>query len=600
MPVMLNIMNRLKSPTVTLEQLDELESIIIMEIVKLPGSMTVEARLMECLGGGQSTKGEMMDMTRHAMGEPISEIFYVEQYQKNLISDVVSEYKFDAMKVLINPEIREEIKKQKELAQFSESINRKAEQGQGGQLTKFQKDYNIKILRMIFDSRQEQDNDMKDRRELQLKLNRVKSLYRPTGAARSQLAAMTYDSSQGKRFTVEKNAMMQREIREKLLSNFRKMLLKKRAELIKRKDEVKQPRFVSITKQRNMTSSNESCEQEEESEREADNQIFVTQASETKKQTKFPTLAGKVTKTEPGNHKLYRRDKGPLRKRKHGINPIIIDTKESVKIDSEESSQVSLAAPDMPLVDKKSILEGGADNTANRLQSKLHSLLMSDVKPQDQSFTTSNKASEYQASRTDSSKIDVLMMSIINNTVDEVKNSVNMDDAKHGRSKSTHHGRSYFSSEISGEGSQSKHIDSILHPSTYSRVQQIDHMVMQSYEVRQSKAELYKKLDEANKTTADDYNAITYDPRDDELNIYNLENSVVNKKKFTAGIEGYKKYLKSRNKYNREQKADFAPKPISQYTKNMQNKEIRYKLDSNIKKLKTIEASLNNVITLNK
>lgn len=555
---------------------------------------------MECLGGGMSTKGELIDMSRHALGVPISEIFYIDQYQKNLISDVVSEYKFDAMKVLINPEIREKIKKQKELVQFSESINREAEQGQGGQLTKFQKDYNIKILRMIFDSRQEQNNDMKDRRELQLKLNRVKSLYRPTGAARSQLAAMTYDSSQGKRFTVEKNAMMQREIRQKLLSNFRKMLLKKRAELIKRRDEVKQPRFVSITKKRNMTSSNESCEQEEESEREADNQIFVTQASETKKQTKFPTLAGKVTKTEPGNHNLCRRDNGPLRKRKHGINPITIDTKESVKIDSEESSQVSLAAPDMPLVDRKSNLEEGADNTANRLQAKLHSLLMSDGKPQDQSFTTSNKASEYQASKTGRSQIDVLRMSIINNTVDEVKNSVNIDDSKHGRSKSTHHRRSYFFSEMSGEGSQSKHIDSFLHPSTYSRVQQIDHMVMQSYKVRQSKAELYKKLDEASKTTADDYNAITFDPREDELNIYNLENRMANKKKCTAGIEGYKKYLKSRNKYKREQIADFAPKPISQYTKSMQNKEIRYKLDSNIKKLKTIEASLNNVITLNK
>ena len=230
------LLDRLHQPQISLQELADIESEIMMHYIQLPGAKGLAQRIEDYFRPDGRSNQEQIDTLRMATGEPLSQIYYVSKELKNEIWEFAQECKTNRLRFLTDPSKKDELKRMEEILEF----NRELTEGTinpASQVAKSQKvtdKYKDKLLGMIFSNEEKVKVEVQADRDLRIKLARVANIYQPKNAARSLAADLIFDTRKTNPSNLQRNEDTQKQLRLKILTNLRKQLLKRRAEIVRK------------------------------------------------------------------------------------------------------------------------------------------------------------------------------------------------------------------------------------------------------------------------------------------------------------------------------------------------------------------------------
>lgn len=248
---MQSLFDRLHNPNVTLQELGDIESEIMMHYIQLPGTKGIAQRIQDYFKPDTRSNQEQIDTLRMGTGEPLSQIYPVSKELRNEIWEFAQECKTNKLKFLMDPSKKEELKRMDEMIEF----NRELTEGTphpNSMIAKSQKvteQYKDKLLAMIFSNEDKAKAQVQADRDLRIKLARVANIYQPKNASRSQIADLIFDTSKKNPSNIQRNEDTQKQLRLKILTSLRKLLLKRREQIYNRMmgDEPELPTIVEGT-----------------------------------------------------------------------------------------------------------------------------------------------------------------------------------------------------------------------------------------------------------------------------------------------------------------------------------------------------------------
>lgn len=583
--VMLEMFKRLKSPKVTLDELDKIEAEIMLQYIKMPAAKGMAERIKEYFTQDPANKLEKIQTLRIAVGEPLNDLFYISREARDEIWEIARELETTRLDYLSDPSKKAQFIREQGVRDFDRRVN-EGYVDPNSQVTKAYNTcnkYSAGILQMIFKHEKEQDEDFKNRKEIERRLTKIKEMYEPRGAARSLNADRYIPTHKPTESMIARNENIRKTVRLDLLSKMRKLLIRRREE-IKQRPQPIQRLFHSLDKPATATAGS-LREVTEETRRKVKKSRSLRKAAIDDSSIMVEDLRSEAPQVESSEEskgvrfsKHLHTEKKPFLK-SSASRPVFLtelSSQEPIHNGSNPEDSSSFAQ-DFP-----SFNHGGGhtvstlENSSKEKQLKklysakelerlhLRGELLAEVN--DVIFETENPEDSITQRRKEASSPTSYS---IRNGYHATRTPKQIQPfVKHARSNShnsSHSNRSYEKklnekarfkhskviSNYSTEGNESVRLDSLLHPSTATHLQTIDNISFKAAEIRENKDAMKQRLRTLSKDSSDAFTLITFDKTRDQQSLFaNPDEYMGQRNRKLSKLKVFRNYLHNRNKDN--------------------------------------------------
>ncbi len=236
----IELQKQLKRKNITLEELDQIESELMVEYIQLPGRQHVTNRILDYCTQTVNENTETIQKIQVALGEPLREVFYISKETRGEIWEFAQECHSNRLKMLTDPQNRNKYQRMQNVVDFNNELNEGVidERKQSSIANKEIDRRRNHILSMVLKSQKKFEGETKVNKELKTKLDRVEQIYQPKNAARSERAQLLFDTIKTSESSNKRNEDTRRELKLKILSNLRRLLMKRRNQILGIESEV--------------------------------------------------------------------------------------------------------------------------------------------------------------------------------------------------------------------------------------------------------------------------------------------------------------------------------------------------------------------------
>ena len=610
---MLDLHKRLKDPSITMEGLDKIEAEIMMQYIKMPAQKSVGARIREYCEPDSTNRLERIESMKVAVGEPLKEIFYLSRETRDEIWEFARECNTHRIDFLCDPSKKEQYERDENIRKLDRYVNEDIEDTDT-QVHKAQKavrKHGNKILEMIFKAESTYEKELKARKELDRKVKRIEEMYEPKGAARSTQLGMYINSYKPTESLTKKNDTLRRMVRLDLLSKMREMLVKRRKE-VKAKMEREKKVGVSLDAGKKKRSARGRGDMREEK---TEGTVKGENVDEERQQI------SRIIQKESRSSVLKNSSGEPLFITEKEMPSHILNNTSQADESSFVEEFISQSKPienTISTLEPFSLAKHGKRGSSymNSLQFKTDSqsnahqdeTKIGEEPGRDIILETTNPE-ESISTKNDHSGNKYYLPGVKKITRFDAKQhpqgsrrSSNSNRSLENRLNEKQH-RSYVSRAMtsnnnSHEMSGSNRLDSLIHPSTATRINVIDQISFQAADMRRSKEKMVRNLNNASKDAYDAFTLITFDKSRDEQSLFANPTDYVSSESKKPKLKQFREYIRNRNEDNRIHNERMVHESAAlKQNKREELKILRGKLFQKVIEIKKIGQNLGNMIS---